>query len=273
MINRLRTTNSVILLMGLFLIAIIIAPFIAPFDPNQVNMADRLKPVSLEHFLGTDHLGRDVFSRILAGAQTTVGTSFLVLAISLLLGVPIGLVSGYIGGRLDRILMRVVDAFMAFPDYIAAIILSGLLGPGIFNLIFAIVMVKWVGYARLARSTVLTEKQKDYILIAKVNGVGSMNILRRHMIPHVLGNVMVLATLDAGKIILMIASLSYIGLGAQPPTPEWGAMLNEAKAFFYNAPHLMLIPGLAIMVIVLIFNLFGDYLRDYYDVKNQNGGR
>lgn len=273
MINRYRITKPGILLISLLLITIIIAPYIAPFDPTQVKMGDRLKPMSMEHLLGTDHLGRDVFSRILVGAQTTVGTSFLVLAISLLLGVPIGLVSGFVGGRLDRFLMRVVDAFMAFPDYIVAIILSGLLGPGIFNLVFAIVMVKWVGYARLARSTVLTEKQKDYILIAKVNGVGPMNILRRHMIPHVLGNVMVLATLDAGKIILMIASLSYIGLGAQPPTPEWGAMLNEAKAFFYNAPHLMLIPGLSIMVIVLIFNLLGDYLRDHYDVKNQNGGR
>ncbi|USK52493.1 ABC transporter permease subunit [Bacillus sp. CMF12] len=261
------------LLMVPLLIVIIIAPIIAPFDPNQVNMGDRLKPMSIDHFFGTDHLGRDVFSRILAGAQTTVGMSFLVLAILLLIGVPIGLVSGFAGGKIDRLLMRVVDAFMAFPDYIAAIILSGLLGPGMFNLIFAIVMVKWVGYARLARSTVLTEKQKDYILIAKVNGVGSMNILRKHMIPHVLGNVMVLATLDAGKIILMIASLSYIGLGAQPPTPEWGAMLNEAKAFFYNAPQLMLIPGLSIMLIVLIFNLAGDYLRDHYDVKNQNGGR
>lgn len=272
MTHRLRVIKIGIILVGVFLIILIIAPHITPFDPAQVNMGDRLKPISLEHFLGTDHLGRDIFSRILVGAQTTVGTSFLILAISLLLGVPIGLVSGYLGGRLDRFLMRIVDAFMAFPDYIAAIILSGLLGPGLFNLVFAIVMVKWVGYARLARSTVLSEKQKDYILMAKINGVGPMNILRRHMIPHVIGNVMVLATLDAGKIILMIASLSYIGLGAQPPTPEWGAMLNEAKAFFYNAPHLMLIPGLSIMVIVLIFNLLGDSLRDHYDVKNQKGG-
>jgi peptide/nickel transport system permease protein len=269
---RLDSTKSFTILLSIFVLTLFVAPYLAPYDPLQVNMTERLKPMSTEHFLGTDHLGRDVFSRILTGAQTTVGTSFFILAISLLLGVPIGLISGYVGGKLDRVLMRVVDAFMAFPDYIVAIILSGLLGPGMVNLIFAIVMVKWVGYARLARSTVLTEKQKDYILIAKLNGVGSINILRRHLIPHVIGNVMVLATLDAGKIILMIAALSYIGLGAQPPTPEWGAMLNESKAFFYNAPQLMLIPGLSIMLVVLILNLIGDYLRDRYDVKNQTGG-
>lgn len=252
-------------------ILLLLAPFIAPYDPVHVNMGERLKGISAEHLLGTDHLGRDVFSRILAGSQMTVGISILVLVIALCIGVPIGLLSGYLGGKVDRFFMRIVDAFMAFPDYIVAIILSGLLGPGMFNLVFAIVMVKWVGYARLARSIVLSEKQRDYITIAKINGLGSIQILCKHMIPHAVGNVMVLATLDVGKVILMIASLSYIGLGAQPPAPEWGAMLNEGKAFFYNAPHLMVIPGLAIMIVVLISNLLGDFLRDRFDVKNQKG--
>ncbi|KIL49297.1 nickel transporter permease [Jeotgalibacillus soli] len=271
MIHRSRARIAVIVTLAILAFILILAPYIAPFDPTQVKMEERLKPISMEHLLGTDHLGRDVFSRILTGAQTTVGASFLILFISLLVGVPFGLLSGYLGGKIDRIFMRIVDAFMTFPDYIVAIILSGFLGPGMFNLVLAIVMVKWVGYARLARSVVLTEKQKDYISMAKINGMSSLNILRRHMIPHVTGNVMVLATLDIGKIILMIASLSYIGLGAQPPAPEWGAMLNEAKGFFYNAPQLMLIPGLSIMMVVLIFNLLGDYLRDHFDVKNQKG--
>jgi peptide/nickel transport system permease protein len=255
-----------------FLLVLLAAPIIAPHDPTQVEMGKRLTTIDSEHLLGTDHLGRDVFSRILVGAQTTVGTSFLVLVISLIIGVPIGLFSGYAGGRLDRFIMRIVDAFLAFPDYIVAIVLSGLLGPGMLNLIFAIVTVKWVGYARLTRSTVLSEKQKDYIAVAKMNGLHSIQILKRHMIPHVIGNVLVLATLDVGKIILMIASLSYIGLGAQPPTPEWGAMLNEGKTFFYKAPQLMIIPGISIMMVVLLFNLLGDYLRDRFDVKNQKGG-
>ncbi|WP_246040303.1 nickel transporter permease [Ectobacillus funiculus] len=260
--------TSFVMFVFIFLLA---APFIAPHDPVYVNMEERLRGISAEHVLGTDHLGRDVFSRILAGSQMTVGISVLVLAISLCIGVPIGLLAGYLGGKIDRFFMRMVDAFMAFPDYIVAIILSGLLGPGMFNLVFAIVMVKWVGYARLARSIVLSEKQRDYITMAKINGLSSIGVLRKHMIPHVVGNVMVLATLDVGKIILMIASLSYIGLGAQPPAPEWGAMLNEGKAFFYHAPHLMVIPGLAIMIVVLMSNLLGDFLRDRFDVKNQKG--
>ncbi|MFB9762595.1 nickel transporter permease [Ectobacillus funiculus] len=252
-------------------ILLLLVPYITPYDPVHINMGERLKGISVEHLLGTDHLGRDVFSRILAGSQMTVGISILVLAISLCIGVPIGLLSGYLGGKVDSFFMRIVDAFMAFPDYIVAIILSGLLGPGMFNLVFAIVMVKWVGYARLARSVVLSEKQRDYITMAKINGLSSIGVLRKHMIPHVVGNVMVLATLDVGKVILMIASLSYIGLGAQPPAPEWGAMLNEGKAFFYHAPHLMVIPGLAIMIVVLMSNLLGDFLRDRFDVKNQKG--
>lgn len=267
-----RPHRILLFLLILFTGTLLLAPLIAPYDPVHVEMGKRLLPASSEYLLGTDHLGRDVLSRILVGGQTTVGTSFLVLTISLIIGVPIGLLSGYIGGKIDRLIMRLVDVFLAFPDYIVAIVLSGLLGPGMLNLILAIVIVKWVGYARLVRSTVLSEKQKDYIATAKINGLSTLQILRKHMIPHVIGNVMVLATLDIGKIILMIASLSYIGLGAQPPTPEWGAMLNEGKAFFYNAPPLMIIPGLSIMIIVLIFNLLGDWLRDCFDVKNQKGG-
>nr|WP_235867486.1 nickel transporter permease [Priestia abyssalis] len=245
----------------------------APFDPTEVQLGERLQPLSREHLLGTDHLGRDIFSRMLAGAQTTVGTSIFVLAVSITIGLPVGLLSGYIGGRVDRFFMRIVDAFLAFPDYIVAIVLSGLLGPGLFNLVFAIVVVRWVQYARLVRSTVISEKQKDYIAMAKINGLGSFAILRKHLLPHVAGNLLVLASLDLGKIILIIASLSYIGLGAQPPAPEWGAMLNEGKAFFHNAPQLMIIPGLAIMVVVLLFNLLGDFLRDHFDVKNEKGER
>ncbi|MFC7373213.1 nickel transporter permease [Fictibacillus iocasae] len=246
--------------------------YFTPHDPLHVNMKERILPANSEHWLGTDHLGRDIFSRIAAGAKTTVGTGMLILAAALMIGVPAGLVSGYIGGLFDRIFMRVVDAFMAFPDYIVAIILSGLLGPGLMNLIFAIVMVKWVGYARLVRGTVLSLKQKDYVLLARINGLSSVRILWKHILPHVAGHVLVLATLDLGKVILMIAALSYIGLGAQPPAPEWGAMLNDGKAFFYHSPELMIIPGLCIMLVVLLSNVAGDRLRDKYDVKNAKGG-
>ncbi|MCY8142462.1 nickel transporter permease [Bacillus haynesii] len=255
----------------LFSAALFTVPFFLPFDPLRTDMANRLQPISMQHWLGTDHLGRDIFSRMIAGAKATVGTALATILISVFIGVPVGLVSGFFGGRLDRMIMRIVDAVMAFPDYIVAIVLSGLLGPGLMNLILAVVAVKWVGYARLVRSTVFSEKQKDYIALAELTGLGSEAILKKHLLPHVLGNVSVLATLDIGKTVLMIAALSYIGLGAQPPYPEWGAMLNDGKHYFLHAPQLMVIPGLAIMFIVLLSNLYGDRLRDRFDVKHKKG--
>ncbi|MCM3765621.1 nickel transporter permease [Neobacillus niacini] len=260
---------GMIVLLGLIIILTLVAPLIAPYDPTEVQLTERLKPMSSENLLGTDHMGRDILSRILVGAQTTVGTSILVIVLALSIGLPVGLISGYIGGALDRFFMRIVDALLAFPDFIIAIVLSGLLGPGMFNLVLALVVVKWVSYARLVRSTVISENQKEYIAVAKINGLSSIKILSKHMIPHVVGNLVVYASLDLGKVILVIASLSYIGLGAQPPTPEWGAMLNEGRNFFHNAPQLMYIPGIAIMLVVLILNLLGDLLRDRLDVKNK----
>lgn len=255
----------------LFSAALFTVPFFLPFDPLRTDMANRLQPISMQHWLGTDHLGRDIFSRMIAGAKATVGTALAAILISVFIGVPVGLVSGFFGGQLDRMIMRIVDAVMAFPDYIVAIVLSGLLGPGLVNLILAVVAVKWIGYARLVRSTVFSEKQKDYIALAELTGLGSGAILKKHLLPHVLGNVSVLATLDIGKTVLMIAALSYIGLGAQPPYPEWGAMLNDGKHYFLHAPQLMVIPGLAIMFIVLLSNLYGDRLRDRFDVKHKKG--
>ncbi|AEH48314.1 nickel transporter permease [Parageobacillus thermoglucosidasius] len=265
--NVMRSRTVPFLLLFAYLLAIVTAPLFAPYDPFEIDLNGRLLKPSAEHLFGTDHLGRDLLSRILAGGQVTVGTGLLVLIIVLLIGVPLGMASGFIGGRFDRYLMRIIDAFLAFPDFIIAIILNGILGPGMWNLIVAIVVAKWGSYARLVRSTVLSEKEKDYILMAVVNGLSTFQIIRKHLLPHVMGNALVLATLDLGKIILLIASLSYIGLGAQPPTPEWGAMLNESTPYFHSSPHLMVIPGIAIMSTVLVSNLVGDALRDRLDVK------
>ncbi|QNR69818.1 ABC transporter permease subunit [Paenibacillus peoriae] len=267
--TRLSKTWIVSLSILLILAAITVVPFLAPQDPYRIQMGNRLQSISATHWLGTDHLGRDVLSRVIAGLRTTVGTSLLILAVSLVVGVPLGLLSGFIGGWMDRVFKRVVDAFMTLPDYIFAIVLSGLLGPGLVNLIFAVTAVKWVGYARLVRSTVLAEKQKDYISLSILAGTSSLRIVMRHILPHAIGNVLVLATLDIGKIILMIASLSFLGLGPQPPIPEWGTMLNEGRAYFQMAPHLMLVPGIAVVLTVLLANVFGDKLRDRYDVKTR----
>lgn len=210
-LTRTRLSNTWIVSLSILLIlaAITVVPFLAPQDPYRIQMGNRLQSISATHWLGTDHLGRDVLSRVIAGLRTTVGTSLLILAVSLVVGVPLGLLSGLIGGWMDRVFKRVVDAFMTLPDYIFAIVLSGLLGPGLVNLIFAVTAVKWVGYARLVRSTVLAEKQKDYISLSILAGTSSLRIVMRHILPHAIGNVLVLATLDIGKIILMIASLSF----------------------------------------------------------------
>lgn len=240
-------------------------------DPTLTNLDQRLQGMSLQHPFGTDQLGRDVLTRILLGAQQTIGFSLLALLVSLLIGIPFGLISGFKRGMVDRIFMRIADGFLALPDTIVAIVLSGLLGAGINNLVLAIVMVKWVSYARLVRSTVLSESQKDYILIAKTNGLSSSKIMRKHLFPHIVGHVLVLASLDLGKIILLISAFSYIGLGAQPPIPEWGAMLNDSRPYFQSKPELMLFPGLSIVLAVLLTNMLGDYLRDYFDVKKEVG--
>lgn len=239
------------------------------YDPSLVNLAERLLPMSFEHPLGTDHLGRDVMTRLLLGSQLTVGFGLLALLVAVVIGVPFGVLAGFKGGLIDRILMRIADGFLSFPDTIVAIILSGLLGAGIENLLLAIVVVKWVNYARLVRSTVLTERQKDYIMIAQINGLRTGRIMTKHLFPHIIGNVLVLASLDLGKIILLISSLSYIGLGAQPPAPEWGAMLNDARPHFQSNPSLMIYPGIMIVFVVLLSNLLGDYLRDKFDVKKE----
>lgn len=198
-----------------------------------------------------------------------MGYSLLALVVSLVIGIPFGLISGFKRGVVDRIFMRIADGFLSFPDTIVAIVLSGLLGAGISNLVLAIVMVKWVSYARLVRSTVLSESQKEYILIARTNGLSSGKIMRKHLFPHIVGHVLVLASLDLGKIILLISAFSYIGLGAQPPTPEWGAMLNDSRPYFQSKPELMIYPGLSIVFAVLLTNMLGDYLRDHFDVRKE----
>ena len=259
----------VMIAVAVFLVLLIIGPWIAPQDPNLTATADRLQGPSAAHWLGTDDLGRDVFSRILTGGLTTVGLSALALGISILIGVPLGLLSGYLGGRTDWTLMRVVDIFLALPEYIVAMIIAGLMGQGFGNLLLAILIIKWVGYTRLARSVVMQEKAKDYLMVSTISGASTLSIMRRHLLPHIVGPVMALATVDIGKVILLVASLSYLGLGVQLPSAEWGAMLNEAQTFFTQAPHLMLAPGLAIFLVVCAANWLGDQLQSLYAISGE----
>ena len=259
----------VMIAVAVFLVLLIIGPWIAPQDPNLTATADKLQGPSAAHWFGTDDLGRDVFSRILTGGLTTVGLSAMALGISILIGVPLGLLSGYLGGRTDWALMRVVDIFLALPEYIVAMVITGLMGQGFGNLLLAILIIKWVGYTRLARSVVMQEKAKDYLMVSTISGASTVSIMRRHLLPHIVGPVMALATVDIGKVILLVASLSYLGLGVQLPSAEWGAMLNEAQMFFTQAPHLMVAPGLAIFLVVCAANWLGDQLQSLYAISGE----
>ncbi|WP_051541198.1 nickel transporter permease [Caldalkalibacillus mannanilyticus] len=256
-----------IILLGMIILCTVLGPYVVWNDPVTVNMSDRLLEPSLQYPLGTDHLGRCIFSRLIEGAQITLGITSIVLVSIMLIGVPIGLLSGYIGGRFDSVLMRLVDGFIAFPEFILAIAITGFLGPSMTNIVIAIVLVKWISYARMVRSIVLSEKEKEYILSARVSGSSTLTVIMKHLFPQIISPVLVLATLDMGKIILLISSLSYLGLGAQAPTPEWGAMLNDARPYFQTIPELMIYPGVAIMLVVLSCNLIGDGLREVLDIK------
>ncbi|MFK4343389.1 MULTISPECIES: nickel transporter permease [unclassified Paenibacillus] len=247
--------------------ALFILPEFMKNDPLLVLLTRRLQSPSAEHWLGTDGLGRDLMSRVVYGGRNTVGTSLLILLLSLGIGIPAGVIAGVMGKGVDRLFMRVSDSILAFPDYLIAIVLTGLLGPGVVNLMIAIVSVKWVAYARLVRISLMAEKKKDYICSARLSGVPTIRLVIRHLLPAAFREIVVVATLDLGKIILMIAALSYIGLGLQPPIPEWGAMLNEGRAYFHSSPLAMVIPGVAIMLFVLLSNLIGDQLRDSLELR------
>jgi peptide/nickel transport system permease protein len=259
---------SIGILLAVFLAAVtFLGGALVPHDPFQIDMGNRLQGSSSVHWLGTDQLGRDVFSRIIYGAKLTIGLGMFAIAMAICIGVPIGLFSGYIGGRIDAFFMRIIDGILAFPDFILAIAIAGMLGPSLTNIIIAIVLVRWIVYARVVRGLVLAEKEKEYVLVSKVSYSSSIKTIRMHLLPQVMPDIIVMAAIDVGKVILLISALSYIGLGAQPPIPEWGAMLNDGRGYFQVVPSLMIYPGLAIMLTVLCCNLLGDGLKSYFDIR------
>ena len=250
-----------------FILAALFAGYIAPHDPEKANLELRLKEPCQEYPLGTDHLGRCILSRLIFGARVSLSVGLLVVSFSLVLGLTIGTLSGYYGGWLDEIVMRVVDAFLAFPSLLLALGIAGLFGAGFINMVIALVVVDWAGYARLARSSVMAIKEQDYIKAAKGLGAGDMHVILHHVIPNVMSPLIVMATIGMGYVILSAAGLSFLGFGVQPPTPEWGSMLKEGKTYIRSAPYIMIFPGLAIMFTVLAFNYLGDELRDLLDPR------
>lgn len=264
--NKLAVVGGV-LIIGFLLLALL-APFVAPANPMAQSLYDRLSPPSLEHPFGTDDFGRDILSRVMHGARISLRVGVFAVLIALVVGTFIGLVSGYWGGVLDQVLMRFMDLMLAFPSILLAIGIVAVLGPGLENAMLAIGIVAVPQYARLARASVLTVRETDYVLAARALGATDWRILIVSVLPNCLAPLIVQATLGLATAILDAAGLSFLGLGAQPPIPEWGAMLSQGRELIVRAPWVLTFPGGAIFVTVLAFNLVGDGLRDALDPKS-----
>jgi peptide/nickel transport system permease protein len=263
--NPLSLTGVV--LIGLLVAAAALAPYLTPADPYQTNIAGRLQPPGPGHLLGTDQLGRDILTRILYGTRISLRIAVLTAVIATGLGAPLGIVSGFFRGRTDDLLMRLTDMFMAFPRLILAMAIAAALKPTLENVVIAIALASWPAYARLARSVTLGIREEVYIEAARAIGASPLRILGRHVFPGVVGPLVIQVSLDMGGIILTAAGLSFIGFGAQPPSPEWGLMISEGRSYITDAWWLSTFPGLAISLVVLGFNLLGDGIRDVLDPR------
>ena len=259
-----RTTLAGLALVGVIALAALAAPLL-PWDPEAVDLMGRLDGPSAAHWLGTDHLGRDLLARLLYGASVSLGAVAVIIALILTLGIGIGGLSGFLGGRTDRIVMRFCDGFLTVPTFVLAMFMVGVLGTGLTNVVLAIALSHWAWYARIVRGMVLSLRERDFVAAAIVSGASRPRVFMEHILPGVLVQLVVLATLDIGHMILHVAGLSFLGLGVTPPTPEWGVMINDAREFIWTQPMLMLWPGLMILLTVMGFNLLGDALRDRLD--------
>lgn len=244
-----------------------LAPLIAPHDPTAVDIKSKLLGMSLAYPFGTDQLGRCVFSRLLYGIRTTVFLSLIAMVATIVIGTVLGMIAGLFRGWVDELIMRICDIMLSFPSEVMILAIVGILGSGISNIVIANIIAKWAWYTRMIRSIVIQYVDKNYIKFAKVSGCSNLHIIRKHLIPGTIGEIVVLATLDTGWVILNISALSFLGLGVQAPTPEWGMMLSEAKNIMTIYPEQMLPAGLAILVIVAAFNFLGDSLQEALNPK------
>ena len=254
-------------IIALFAIGAIFAPLIAPYDPLAQELSTRLEPPSTAHWLGTDQLGRDIASRLLYGSRISLVIGIVVVGLAGAFGTFVGVVAGYVGGIVDEALMRLTEVFLAFPPLILAMAIAGALGPSLTNAIIAIAAVTWAVYARLARGQILALRQREYVEAARSIGASPLRIMWRHLLPNAIAPLLIQASFDMGSAIISAAGLSFIGFGAQPPTPEWGVMISEGRNFISTQSWLSLFPGLAILLAVGAFNLLGDGLRDILDPR------
>ena len=255
-----------ILVAGLLFVACF-GQYIVPYDPYAQDLSNALQPPSGSHLLGTDRYGRDLFSRIIIGAQTTIFSALALVAGITIVGTVIGVICGYVGGWIDSLIMRISDIFLAFLEMVFAIAIAGVLNGGIWSAAIAVGLIAWPRYARVARSQVLAMKNHQYMNAAKLMGTRWYKVILKHIMPNILGPIVVTAALDVGAMIMNLAGLSYLGLGVVPPTPEWGSMMSEGRSMLQTSPWIVLAPGLAIFITVIIFNLLGDTVRDILDPK------
>jgi peptide/nickel transport system permease protein len=251
----------------------VLSPLIVPYDPYDAVTREALQPPGAEHWFGTDKLGRDLFSRVICASRTSLFSAFLLVTCVTVIGSALGIIAGYFGGAADSVIMRVSDMMISFPGLVLAIAIAGILGPSLTNAIIAVTAVSWTKYARLSRSLVLKIKSKDYVAAGKLSGSKTKRMLFRYMLPTSLPTLLITATMDIGKMMLELAALCFLGFGAQPPTPEWGLMMNEGRLYLQTAPWLLIFPGAAMFVVVVIFNMLGDSLRDIMDPRHRRAGR
>jgi ABC-type dipeptide/oligopeptide/nickel transport system permease subunit len=260
---------GLVFVIGLILLAIF-APVLAPHDPTEVHTRLRGAPPSAEFSLGNDSIGRDVLSRLIYGSRVALIVGFGAITIALTIGITVGAAAGYFGGRLDQVLSRIIDTLMAFPTLALLITLNAVLGGSLLTVVVIIGMTQWASYARVSRAEVLSLREREFVAAARGIGAPTSQIIARHVLPNMAGPLIVLASLDIGAIIILESALSFLGLGVKPPTPSWGGMLADGRAFIRTYPHIAIVPGLAITISVLAFNLVGDGLRDALDPRGRD---
>ena len=266
--NRLAFVGG--LLLVLFLLCALVSPLVAPHDPTQLHLSLRLLPPSHGYWFGTDELGRDVLSRTIYGARVSLTVAVAVVALSLALGMTLGMLAGFYGGITDTVInVYLANAFLALPGILLAVAVVAFLGPSVFNLILALALAGWVNYARLVRAQVLAVKEREFVQAARSLGATDIRLMLRHILPNILQPLLVQAAVGMAAAVLAEATLSFLGLGVQPPTPTWGAMLNDARSHLFDSPHMVFFPAVAVMFAVLSFNFIGDALRDYLDPRTR----
>lgn len=267
--NNIGLLSSLLMIVGLLFMAIF-APWIAPYDSNVGSLAERLMPPSEVHLFGTDHLGRDVFSRILFGARTTLLIALFITFVTFLIGTVLGVVAGYFGGWIDGVIMRLVDLLSALPGRILALVIVGVIGPGLFHLALAMILTSWVGFARIIRGVTLSVAEREYVLAATLYGLPQRKVIRKHVLPNVLPQLLVVIALNTSWFMTSLAGFSLLGLGVSAPDAEWGMMISEARPFMRENGYLLLFPSLTIMLAVTAFTILGEKLRDKYDPNFNN---